>query len=176
MQRPIACGALFFILFFTTLGICLLQVGERAPNFQLRDVQEKIVSLNWFCGEKLPPTQRKIVVLNFFQTTCKPCIEELPAIKRFYNSWKDDPRVIFFMIGCGDSIDRLKNFQQSQNAYNLPMLSDKYLVTCKNYGVTTFPATIVIDGTGIINLVIKERKLNLDEILADALKKILKDN
>lgn len=173
MRRLFVLVSLFFVLLLTSAGICLLGEGDRAPNFQLRDTHEKVVSLNWFCGEKLPSAQRKVVVLNFFQTTCKPCIEELPAIKRFYNAWKDDPRVKFFMIGCGDTPDRLKQFQQTQKAAELPMLSDKYMVTCKSYGVTSFPVTVVIDGTGIIKLTIKEKQLNLDETLAQTLKKIL---
>lgn len=172
MRKVVVLVSLFFVLFFAGVAFCLLQEGERAPNFQLRDTQEKIVSLNWFCGDKIPQAQRKTVVLNFFQTTCKPCLEELPAIKRFYTAWKNDSRVTFFMIGCGESTEQLKKFQQEQNASELPMLSDRYLMTCKSYGVTAFPITMVIDGAGVIRVVIKERRLDLDEVLTNTLKKM----
>lgn len=151
----------------------VLKVGDNAPGFMLRDINGVMVSLRRLCGKTCIPDQRKIVVLDFFQVTCKPCIEELPAIKRFFETWKNENRVAFYMVGVGESPDRLQKFRDEHDAHQLPMLSDPYFVCCKSFGVNAFPVAMIIDREGIVRLVIKNKQPEIDKILAENIKKML---
>ena len=171
----------FIVVVLLSLGVSLgfgaakelLKEGDKAPNFMLRDIDGVMVTLSRMCGDRALEAQRKIVVLDFFQVTCKPCIAELPAIKSFYNAWKDDGRVLFYMVGVGESIEKLKKFQEDYNVHELPMLSDPYFVCCKSFGVKSFPVTMIIDRQGIIKFVLKDKQPKINEILTENLKKLL---
>jgi peroxiredoxin len=147
-------------------------VGDPAPLFVLRDDGGAMVSLNLLCGDKVPEARRKVIVLDFFQVKCKPCIEELPQITKFHEMWKNDKRVQFFMIGVGETTERIEKFRL-EHGCNLPILIDPYLVTGRGFGIETFPMAMIIDKNGVIRLIVKDKQPNIDEILSQNLKKIL---
>src|SRR5688500_1699110 len=49
--------------------------NRTAPDFALPDADGKQVRLSQFRG--------KTVVLNFWTTTCQPCLEEMPSLAEF---------------------------------------------------------------------------------------------
>ena len=53
----------------------------------------------------------KIILLNFFQTTCPPCIAEIPHLINIQNKYKDTLKIYGVYVGR-NSIDELKNFNQ----------------------------------------------------------------
>jgi thiol-disulfide isomerase/thioredoxin len=57
----------------------IVKPGEPAPNFQLRDMNGRIVSLSELRG--------KVVLLNFWATWCGPCRVEMPAMERLYRTY-----------------------------------------------------------------------------------------
>jgi peroxiredoxin len=166
------------ILIFAGAATCLamnpktLHVGDKAPSFTLRTMDGVMVSLSMLCGEKLPAAKRKVVVLDFFQTTCKPCLEELPEFVRFYQKWKEDARVQFYMVGVGEDAERIRKFHEEKRI-SLPVLCDPFWNMSKGYGVTTFPVAIIIDREGIIRMIVKNKQPNIGEILDKSLDKIL---
>src|SRR5713226_6722311 len=56
------------------------------PDFTLPDLQGKKVALKDFRG--------KLVLLNFWASWCTPCREEMPAMERLYQEFKDKGLVI----------------------------------------------------------------------------------
>ena len=86
---------LIFLMFTTML---LAQESENklqgtATNFELEDMEGDIYELNDFLG-KGP------VLLSFWATWCKPCIEELKAYNKIYQEYKEKgftiiPTVLF---------------------------------------------------------------------------------
>lgn len=55
--------------------------GQRAPDFSLPDAQGRMVSLSDFRG--------KYVLLEFWSTTCRPCLEEIPQLAILKLALKD---------------------------------------------------------------------------------------
>jgi cytochrome c biogenesis protein CcmG/thiol:disulfide interchange protein DsbE len=64
-------------------------LGRRAPDFHVSTLDGSAVT-----GESLAG---KAVIVNFWNTWCLPCQQELPALKSFYRAHANDPD--FAMVG-----------------------------------------------------------------------------
>ena len=72
-----------------------LTLGKPAPDFTLKDINGKTVSLKDFHG--------KVVLLDFWVTWCGPCIHELPELKAIYEKHKHNPD--FALISISSDFD-----------------------------------------------------------------------
>ncbi len=76
-------------------------INSKAPDFTLKDLNGKTVSLSAFKG--------KVVLLNFFATWCPPCRAEMPALNKLYHTLK--PRGLEVVAVSTDrSINDIKDF------------------------------------------------------------------
>lgn len=57
---------------------------NRLPDVQVLNAKSESVSI-----KKIVP-QGKPVVLSFWDTSCKPCIQEMGALSDVYDDWKDE--------------------------------------------------------------------------------------
>jgi thiol-disulfide isomerase/thioredoxin len=126
-------------------------VKEDAPNFTVKDLNGKTVSLSDFKG--------KTVVLDFWATWCGPCKRALPAMQMTVDKYKADPNVKFLFIHTWESVANPKEEAMqyfADNNFRLPLYMDvKDPATNKNPAVSAFdvkgiPAKFVIDGEGKI--------------------------
>lgn len=112
-----------------------LTATNDAPHFELRDVDDKIVSLSDFKG--------KLIVLDFWGTWCPPCVKEIPKLKSFYEKNKED--IVLIGIACNE---KREEWNSAIRNYNLewPQLinADTDDVAVK-YGISAYPTKIVID-------------------------------
>ena len=72
----------------------LEMIGASAPNFSATDIDGNPISLKDYRG--------KVVLLDFWTTTCGPCIAEMPNVKKVYDVYKD---VGFDVIGVNLDAD-----------------------------------------------------------------------
>jgi peroxiredoxin Q/BCP len=122
-------------------------VGDKAPDFTLRDQNGKKVSLTDFRG-------RKAVVLFFYpKDETAGCTREACG---FRDSYKDFVKAGAEVIGVsGDSVDAHKSFAD-HHRLPFPLLSDEGNRVRKAYGVPatlwTLPGrvTYVIDKSGVV--------------------------
>lgn len=128
-------------------------VGAEAPDFTLQTFAGEEVSLSDQSG--------KVVVLNFWGSWCEPCIREMPAFQRYWESAPDD----VVMIGVGakqDPVDKSQEFAERFDiTYPIGRDDGGDRVTtgtiAEDYGITFYPMTFVISPDGIISsLVIGE--------------------
>src|SRR5712692_6341725 len=68
-------------------------VGDSAPEFSIRTDSGRTVSASNFGG--------RLLVLNFWATWCRPCIEELPSLNQFQRRMADSGVVVL-----GISVDK----------------------------------------------------------------------
>jgi len=76
MKRHIIAAMLFVALSASTTSAFAVKIGTPAPDFTLKDVTGKTVSLSSFKG--------KTVILNFWSTSCPPCLAELPSLENLH--------------------------------------------------------------------------------------------
>lgn len=102
-----------------------LEVGDKAPNFELVDTDLKMRSLDEFQGKK--------IVLSFFVAASSPvCTTEMC---KFQDSWEEISKLGAQVIGISnDGPFANKAFAEKHNL-NFPILGDYKSKTIRDYGV-----------------------------------------
>jgi len=118
-----------------------VKLGEPAPNFQLRDLQGRLVTLSDLRG--------KVVLLNFWATWCGPCRVEMPAMEQLYRTFlrKDFEILAVSTDAQGEAVTR--PFQQ-ENRLTFPILHDDDYRVGLTYGARSLPMTFMVDREGVI--------------------------
>ena len=147
-------------------------INVSAPDFELKDLNGKIVKLSDFRGS--------IVVLDFWATWCGPCIGSFPAMKKVMNELKDKS-VKFLFIDTMESEELENKNEKVKKILNSKKVSDFHVLLDEikdlNYQVTTaynvpsIPAKFVIDNNGKIRY--KSTGFSTDENLIKELKAVI---
>ena len=119
----------------------VVKPGEQAPNFQLRDMEGRIVSLSDLRG--------KVVLLNFWATWCGPCRVEMPAMERLYRAYDRKDFEILAVSTDAQGAAVTRPFQQ-ENKLTFPILHDADFRVGLSYGARTLPMTFMVDRQGIV--------------------------
>jgi peroxiredoxin len=138
-----------------------ITVGKAAPDFTLKDLDGKSVSLSQFRGH--------VVILDFWASWCAPCRSSMPTLENFAAEYHDKGLV---MIGV--SLDRsasdASSFVETNNYHKLIALwgsASASQAVARKYGVSAIPHTFVIDADGIIRFV--DHPMRLSESVLDKL-------
>ncbi|WP_396218505.1 peroxiredoxin family protein [Flavobacterium sp.] len=105
----------------------------------------------------------KVIVLNFWFTTCRPCVEEIPDLNRIQEKFKE--KEVVFLAVTFDSKKKLEEFVKKK-PFNFTLVPDSMKIIRQFY-VNSYPTTILID---------KDRKIHLidDLLVFDLMNKIEK--
>jgi len=117
----------------------IVDIGDKAYNFRLADVDNNQYELADYEG--------KVVVLNFFNTWCKPCIEEGPELENFHQEYQDIASL--FIIDKGETNEQVRQYIEQYN-YHATYLLDYDLNVSRAFKVVGQPETIIIDKDGIV--------------------------
>jgi len=141
-----------FILSACSQGSAV-EIGAKAPDFSLTDINGNTVSLAAFSG--------KVVILDFFASWCPPCRQEIPDFIELEKAYGDKG---FAMIGVAlVKADEAKEFA-GKIGINYPVLVDDGKVS-EAYGpIRSIPTTFIIDKSGkIVKMYIGYRAKNIFE-------------
>jgi peroxiredoxin len=119
----------------------VVKPGDPAPNFQLRDMNGRTVSLTDLRG--------KVVLLNFWATWCGPCRVEMPAMERLYRTYDRKDFEILAVSTDAQGAAVTRPFQQ-ENRLTFPILHDADFRVGLSYGARTLPMTFMVDRQGIV--------------------------
>lgn len=115
-------------------------VGEKVKNFRLPSLAgDKTISPSGY--------RNRVVLLNFWATWCKPCLEELPEFDRLYRKYRshgltlvavttdEDPKPVQAFVDQHKLIAKVAlGGEQAAEQYNRP----------------NFPFSLLVDGNGTI--------------------------
>ena len=118
------------------------QVGNRAPDFALKDLNGRDVRLSDFRG--------KTVMINFWAVWCGPCKDELPFIQAVFKERAGNGvMVLAIAVKNNERLDTVEQYIK-QTGYTFPVLFDVQGQVNSLYNVGTLPTTFFIDTEGII--------------------------
>lgn len=89
----------------------------------------------------------RFVVVNFFSTTCIPCIVEHPELVEFHETHEPTGFAEVVSIAFDDGADNVRNFF-SENGGEWPVIVADTGPLAVSYGVTAVPESIVVADTG----------------------------
>jgi peroxiredoxin len=120
------------------LGACAkssaIEIGEKAPDFTLQNIDGTSASLSQFKG--------KVIILDFFASWCPPCRHEIPDFIALQNTYGNKG---FAMIGISlVSPQESKDFA-AKEGINYPILVDDGKVSSVYGPVRSIPTTFVLD-------------------------------
>jgi peroxiredoxin len=123
-----------------SLGLQAPEEEVKAPDFALPDLAGKKSRLTDFRG--------KVVVLNFFATWCLPCRDEMPALERLHQTYKDKGLAVL-AVEIRESAKDVRTFMQ-EFMISFPALLDADGSVASTYGIRPVPATYLISPDGKI--------------------------
>ncbi|MDP9079315.1 MAG: TlpA family protein disulfide reductase [Bacteroidota bacterium] len=113
-------------------------MNKPAADFNLTDMQGKQWSLTALRG--------KVVVLNFWYTSCPPCLEEMPQLNELKKLHPPD-KVVFLALTFNDAA-KVRAFLQTHE-FGYTILPGSKAID-QQYQVSGWPTSLVINKKGIV--------------------------
>jgi len=99
---------------------------------------------------KVSPATDSIIILDFFYTTCAPCIAAIPELNKVSEQYKGKGVSVIGVNPFNTDWDHLPNFISDQALVYQVLKTDKQVVY--NYGVTGYPRLFVIKNGIIVKI------------------------
>jgi peroxiredoxin len=115
----------------------LALLGKPAPEVALTDLTGNAVAWNDYRG--------KVTVLDFWATNCRPCLEELPRLRRFYQD-RDAQRVELLGISLDEDVADIERLRQQEPLPWRIALDQKKATPA--FQVVLIPCVIALDAEG----------------------------
>ncbi len=127
---------------FTELGVDVPKVRLDAPVFTLDKLSEGDASLSDYKG--------KVILLNFWATWCAPCREEMPAMQRLWQRYREQGFVIVAVAADRGDRKPVISFVDKL-ALSYPVLLDPEGDVRNRYEVVGLPMSYLIGRDGKIS-------------------------
>jgi len=117
-----------------------LEINQRAPDFELPDLEGRLHRLTAYRG--------KIVIINFWSCECPHSERTDEAILAMFVQWRDDVVMLSVAANRNENVEALKT---AADARCLPtVLIDSLCFVADLYEAQTTPHVYVIDRAGML--------------------------
>ena len=115
------------------------------PSMSLPDLSGQQRNLDEFAG--------KVVLVNFWASWCRPCIHEIPSIRRLAREMQDQPfTVIGVNVGEGQ---RRVQAAARRLEIDFTVLLDKDSAVFEGWGASILPTAYVLDRSGRVRYFVR---------------------
>ena len=119
--------------------------GKPVPRLESTDLMGQV----W----RLSDLRGKAVLINFRATWCEPCRAEMPSLQALAE--RHGPgKLVVLAVNFKEGAGTAQRFVQRANL-QLPVLLDPLGQTAQQWGVKTFPTTILIGADGRVRGVVR---------------------
>jgi peroxiredoxin len=128
-------------LSFLTCALVFAQapaVGDVVPNISLTSNTGKNLSLDSLKG--------KVVLIDFWATWCKPCVEEIPNIKKLYAKYKAKG-VEVYSISLDENANAWKSFIKNKKL-TWKQVRDADNTVSTQWGIQYIPSIFIMGKNG----------------------------
>lgn len=117
----------------------MVKVGDRAPDIPLDLIKGEKTTLSKAVGDGRP------VLLNFWSSTCAPCLKEMPALESVHNDVGD--QVLFLGINAQDSLESAEKMID-RTGVTFDSARDPRGEISTQFAAHALPRTVLIDAKG----------------------------
>lgn len=140
-----------FVLLILVSGLFLFvqaqekesETVRKAPNFKLENIDGKFVELSKEIGTGP-------IILSFWATWCKPCIEELTQYKSIFKEYESKGVKIFAVSTDNEKTAAKVRPLVKSKGYPFTILLDPNSETARKYYVPSVPYVVILDTLGNI--------------------------
>ena len=118
-----------------------LGASLRAPDFTL----PKQGGGEW----KMSEQRGKVIVMNFWTVTCRPCIQEMPTIELLAEITEDWSDVEIVAVSTDRTWEEAETIIPRSSRITSLLDADRKVVT-EQFGTNLFPETWIIDANGVV--------------------------
>jgi peroxiredoxin len=138
LLKKYLAATLISLLILTWVGCISTQTitSGQAPDFTLNSLSGEAIALSDFEGQ--------VVILDFWTTWCKPCVDGMPHLQKLDEQYED---VTVLAINMGEKPEEVANFM-SEHGYTFIVLLDNGDKVSKMYGVQAIPHMLIVDRDG----------------------------
>lgn len=130
---------LFIVLAFSLWS----QDGKKAPDFNLENLDGDFVTLSENTGSGP-------VLISFWATWCKPCLEELPHLEKIYSELKEKGLKVFAISVDGEkTAAKVEPFAKTKKM-DIPVLLDINGDVARSFYVKDVPHSVLLNQAGEI--------------------------
>ena len=134
------------------------QLGDVMRDFSVVDSDGNTQKLSELLKTK------KMVLINFWYTTCSWCVKEFPYMDAVYQQYKDDIEIVALNHSTlqGDSEEGIKKFKENfytdyvgdgtEGGLSFPMAKD-YTNMGPAFNLQGYPTSVIVDRYGVITLI-----------------------
>lgn len=119
--------------------------NRTAPDFELPTLDGRKVRLSDYRG--------KVVVINFWSKTCKPCIDEMPSLNDLGAILRERDDIVLLTVTTDESVEdasgTLQSILRSKGNF-VTMVDPGGEVVAGKFGSKLYPETWFIDPRGVI--------------------------
>jgi thiol-disulfide isomerase/thioredoxin len=110
-----------------------------APALPIYDRSGKVVDLTKEKGH--------LVIIHFWATWCPPCVEEVPALSKFWEKYRGRDDIVLYTISVDKDWKTIDDFS-AKNPNSLPVYHDPNASTAHRFGSTQYPETYIANKNG----------------------------
>lgn len=146
---------------FLTIGFAVLFVGVGAVFIRsLVPPESPSGSLAFLSAAKsLPVYDRQgravdlarekghLTIVHFWATWCPPCVEEMPALSRFWDRYRHRSDIALYAVSVDKDWKTIDDFA-AKNPMSIPVYRDPKLATAQRFGTTQYPETYIVNASG----------------------------
>ncbi|UCS91776.1 TlpA family protein disulfide reductase [Echinicola marina] len=138
-----------------------VELGEKMPNFQVTSLNGNTISIDDFKG--------KYLVINWWVTSCGPCIGEMPGLNELFEKYQSDDRIEFLAIAW-DSVDKVNKFltRRAFNYYQSIGATEVATILGES-----FPKHIIVNPDGLVSFYKEGGNTKIHTVIEEHLSKEL---
>lgn len=141
------------------------KLNSNAPKYNIRSIDGEKFSRKELNG--------KVIVLNFWFTTCPPCKKEIPNLNKLKGKYANDENVAFIAIALDDNYKLDSFLQYYKFDYNIVANGRS---VASDFDVPAYPTNIIIDKEGKIKFYEVGYKTDIVEKMSYSIDKALENN
>ena len=89
----------------------------------------------------------RLVIVHFWATWCPPCVEEIPALSRFWEEYGKRRDVVLYVVSVDKDWQIVERFA-AKHPSRLPMYRDPNSKTAARFGTVQYPETYIANEHG----------------------------